>query len=138
MSYSAIMEVLLHLNNYKIHDAYAEGRYRLRFSVYNEIQDSSNPKELIRGKNLLMSAYGQPYLSPNKQLYNLNDFDDISMEISGNVFYTDPFVMEYRRAKKTRLLNNMCLFRLELPCYPDIWTDPLILQSELLVQVNPV
>lgn len=35
MSFASILEVMVHLNNYKIHDSYSEGNYKLRFSLYH-------------------------------------------------------------------------------------------------------
>jgi hypothetical protein len=39
MSYTGVLEVLIHLNSYKIHDSYSEGNYKLRFSVIYEHDD---------------------------------------------------------------------------------------------------
>ena len=33
-------------------------------------------------------------------------------------------------------MNEIIVFRIDLPCYPHLWTDPLFLQIDLLIQIN--
>lgn len=36
MTYAALTEIILHLNEFKVHDEHSEGFYRLRVSCYYE------------------------------------------------------------------------------------------------------
>jgi len=55
-----------------------------------------------------------------------------------NYLITDRMSMECRSGTSKFFLNEMCVFRIDLPSYPNVWTDPLLLQIELMVLIDPV
>lgn len=56
----------------------------------------------------------------------------------GNHYFTDRLTAEMRIARGRSMLNQLCVFRIDLPCYPQLWVDPLTVEIELLILVDPV
>jgi hypothetical protein len=46
--------------------------------------------------------------------------------------------MEKRWGRDRCKINELCVFKIELPCYPSDWTHPLTLEFELLMKVDAV
>lgn len=51
---------------------------------------------------------------------------------------TDRLNMDSRPGLNRLPINQMCLFRIDLPCYPYLWQDGLVLELEALVMIDPV
>lgn len=51
---------------------------------------------------------------------------------------TDRMNMDSRPGLNKQLINQICLFRIDLPCYPYLWQEGLILELEALVMIDPV
>lgn len=58
--------------------------------------------------------------------------------ISEDYLMTDRMSMECKNASSKFTINEMCVYRIDLPSYPQIWTEPLLLEIELLVLIDPV
>jgi hypothetical protein len=51
---------------------------------------------------------------------------------------TDRLNMDSRPGMNKLLIDKICLFRIDLPCYPYLWQDGLFLELEALVMIDPV
>lgn len=64
--------------------------------------------------------------------------------------YTKFFYIEEECIRTTRLgmenrwgynqlpINEIVVFRIELPCYPKMWTEHLYLETEVMILIDPV
>mgnify|MGYP000340695264 CR=1 FL=1 len=64
--------------------------------------------------------------------------DERMLTIDGHRLFTERMCLEDKWGLDKAVINEMCLFRVDLPCYPSIWDEPLFLEVELLVMVDAV
>ena len=58
--------------------------------------------------------------------------------LKDNYVITDSLNMDSRQGSNRLLINQMFVFRIDLPCYPTPWSDGLVLELESLVMIDPV
>ncbi len=56
MTYAAVCEIMLHLNNFTIFDDYSDGVYKLRASVYYERPAQTERDRELVNESLLMKV----------------------------------------------------------------------------------
>lgn len=45
--------------------------------------------------------------------------------------------MSFSDSGKARSVQQACNYRIDLPCYPKLWTEGLVVEIELLLMVEP-
>ena len=129
MSYNAVLEFLLHLDKIHAIDCYGGGLYKLRFTLYYE----NNMKNRETGYIVKKTFYGRPYLLPENKFYkNKQNFASSVDDMQENCFCTQQFYLNTNSSDFVEF-NKMILFRIDLPCYPKIWTQPLFLDAEIML-----
>lgn len=58
--------------------------------------------------------------------------------LSDTYMTTDSLNVDHRPGLNRLLINQMCLFRIDLPCYPYLWQDGLMMELEAMVMIDPV
>lgn len=122
MAYTAIVEFILQLDKFTVFDAKHSSKYMLRFSLSHR-KDSKSIVDKIKPKTYFAQAY--------------QTLGDTSVARTTGIHYqTFPLqtVHEVHKDQLVCKLNSIGYFRLEVPCYPTIWTRPVDLTVELLAK----
>ena len=126
MAYTAIVEFILHLDNFTLFNAKHQSEYRLSFNI-------SHKKEL---KTLADKIKPKTYFA---QCYKT--FGDSTLATTDGVNLTTyPLKMNKNQTSKSQKsdINAVGLFRIDLPCYPNMWTRPVFLTVELFASPQVV
>lgn len=144
MTYAALAEIALHLNEFTIHDYHSEGLYQIRASVYYEkpvqLSDMEGHKTNTVETRVGISNqkyFAKPYMvQPNTNPGSHSVVGAASL--SEQYMTTDRLNMDSRPGYNKLNINQISLFRIDLPCYPYLWQDGLYLELEALVMIDPV
>lgn len=136
MTYAAISELALHVHEVCIGDTYSEGMYRVRVSLYSEMMKDDGGIEVLF--NLIKKLMATPYqLVPRPQLV-AEEQEQLMMLTDSKSLMINGLNLVNSWGRDKCYVNEICVFRIELPCYPAIWTDALYLKFDLMVLVDKV
>ena len=146
MTYAAVCEIMLHLNNFTIFDDYSDGVYKIRASIYYERpsqieQDKGviNDKEVLKvDEHESQKYYARPYLTLENTLRPKEDRKEKRF-FTENVFLkSGRLQIENRWGYNQLHIDEIIMFRIDLPCFPRVWQGHLYLETELMVMVDTV
>lgn len=78
-----------------------------------------------------------PYQLPKNPLLPADDQNKL-MKIQGKYLMVDGLNMSNNWESAKLHFNEICVWRVELPCYPNVWQEHLTLQIDLMVLVDKV
>jgi hypothetical protein len=136
MSYVSVHELIVHLNDFTISDEYAEAVYLVRISAYyepNRTQPNFLPVHVPVKDTVANYDYQRVFSKPYKQAGPCTH-----TKIDDRWLVFGPIQMERRWGRDRCKINELCVFRIELPCYPSDWIEPLTIEFELLMKVDVV
>ena len=62
--------------------------------------------------------------------------DDRLLVIRDDRLQTEKIALENKWGSNKAIVNEVCTFRIDLPCYPRLWSEPLFMEVELLIMVD--
>jgi len=127
MTYAAVCEIMLHLNNFTIFDDYNEGTYRLRIAGYYEKgqQHVSNSKVETSGE---LKKYRLSCVVLEDQLWTgeTRPFQSRVLEEKTVEIVVDSG--KTRQGLKRIPIDLSILWKLKLSSYPFLWDEPVCLE----------
>lgn len=125
MSYSGVVEVLLHLGTLRFCQPFTTGKFSLQVKLFHRSEKDSNKQ-----------YFGQPYLFVNSSDQGTHNHVLLPTSLQFPEFpigtdVTTDQQMDPKSSIANIDLDGTCYFRMELPCYPRPWSEDIYLELSM-------
>lgn len=139
MTLAGIVEIAVYLDSFWVYEQKLPGSLRLAFSVHRKKDGNIIDKVQAKQEN------AEPFRSADR---SIPDEDEVAVYcndiIEGEIpllkatpyILTDSFFPKISSipSESKRKLGKIAFFRIELPCHPFIWSEPITLKIDLLMK----
>lgn len=81
--------------------------------------------------------YAKPYMLPQNPVHQHSRVVGEGT-LQEEYFVTDHMSMDSRHGLNKLNINQICVFRADLPSYPILWQEPMTMEMEIMIMIDPV
>lgn len=140
MAYCGEVEIAVNIGHLSVLQERFAGSYRIALSLYKK-----KPQNALMEKVQPKREYAEPYKSAmagdlQEEDQSIYTQDETSIDIK--VYKARPYILtdswrptDSNKIRQVLKIEKRAYFRVQVPCYPNVWNDQFCLQVDFLV--NP-